>query len=88
MYDLKITSEWKAYQKNKNQQIEIESKGHVSINDILSDFSSDDNTKYSYYFIFDNKTDEYNQINDVIKLEGPNKINQIIDDFILKMREK
>ncbi|KYO02556.1 activator of Hsp90 ATPase [Plasmodium reichenowi] len=88
MYDLKITSEWKAYQKNKNQQIEIESKGHVSINDILSDFSSDDNTKYSYYFIFDNKTNEYNQINDVIKLEGPNKINQIIDDFILKMREK
>ncbi|CRG95290.1 activator of Hsp90 ATPase, putative [Plasmodium gallinaceum] len=88
IYDLKINSEWKAYKKNKNNEIEIETKGHISINEIISDFSCDDENKYKYSFIFDNNTPEHKNINDVVKSEGPNEINKIIDLFISKMKEK
>ncbi|CRG99865.1 activator of Hsp90 ATPase, putative [Plasmodium relictum] len=88
IYDLKVNSEWKAYKRKKNNEIEIETKGHVSIGEIISDFSCDDETKYKYNFIFDNNTIEYKDMNDIIKSEASNQINKIIDSFISKMKEK
>lgn len=88
IYDLKITTEWKAYKKTKNEEIEQEAKGHVSISEILSDFACDDETLYKYNFIFDNKGPEFSMMNDVIGKEGPKEINKIIDTFITQMKEK
>ncbi|VWU53199.1 activator of Hsp90 ATPase, putative, partial [Hepatocystis sp. ex Piliocolobus tephrosceles] len=89
VYDLKVNSEWKACKKNKNNEIEIEVKGGIVISEIVSDYSIEDKNKYNYNFVFDNQdTPEYRTTNDVIKSEVPSKIDKLIDDFILKMREK
>ncbi|SCP04323.1 activator of Hsp90 ATPase, putative [Plasmodium ovale] len=88
IYDLKINSEWKAIKKNKNEQIEMEAKGHVCVNEIISDYIVDDENKYKYTFTFDNNSSEYTHMNFVIKSEIPSKMNSIIDTFISKMRDK
>ncbi|SCL98147.1 activator of Hsp90 ATPase, putative [Plasmodium chabaudi chabaudi] len=88
IYDLKIGAEWKASKKNKNNEIEMEAKGYICVNEIISDFSADDENKYKYTYIFDNKTPEYSTINDVVKSDTPQKINEIIDAFVEKMKQK
>ncbi|SCN12370.1 activator of Hsp90 ATPase, putative [Plasmodium malariae] len=88
IYDLKVSCEWKAFKKNKNNGIEMETKGHVSVNEIISDYSSDDENKYKYNFVFDNTISECMHINHVVKMEAPSKIEKVIDEFISKMRDK
>ncbi|EAA17307.1 hypothetical protein [Plasmodium yoelii yoelii] len=88
IYDLKIGAEWKASKKNKNNEIEMEAKGYISVNEIISDYSADDQNKYKYTYIFDNNTPEYSTINNVIKSDIPQKMNEIIDSFVEKMKQK
>ncbi|KJP89730.1 hypothetical protein AK88_00690 [Plasmodium fragile] len=88
IYDLKINCEWKAFKKNKNGQIEMEITGHVIVNDIISDFSSHDESKYTYQFVFDSTHPEGAAMNEIIKTEGPAQIEKIIEAFISKMMEK
>ncbi|CAA9988003.1 activator of Hsp90 ATPase, putative [Plasmodium knowlesi strain H] len=88
IYDLKINTEWKAFKKNKNGQVEMEITGHVIVNDVISDFSSQEDSKYTFQFIFDNARPEAADMNEVIKNEGPAHIEKIIEAFISKMMEK
>ncbi|GAW80756.1 activator of Hsp90 ATPase [Plasmodium gonderi] len=88
IYDFKINCEWKAYKQNKSSEIEMETKGHVSVSEVISDFSSEDQTKYKFNFIFDNVDAEYSTMNEVIKTEGPTQIEKIIDSFISRMKDK
>ncbi|ANQ07723.1 Uncharacterized protein PCOAH_00019920 [Plasmodium coatneyi] len=88
IYDLKINSEWKAFKKNKNGQVEMEVTGHVIVNDVISDFSSHDDSKYTFQFVFDSARPEGAAMNEVIRKEGPAQIEKIIEAFISKMMEK
>ncbi|EUD65704.1 hypothetical protein C922_03952 [Plasmodium inui San Antonio 1] len=88
IYDLKINCEWKAFKKNRNGQVEMEITGHVTVNDVISDFSSDDESKYTFQFVFDSAHPEGAAMNEVIRTEGPAQIEKIIETFISKMMEK
>ncbi|KMZ93633.1 hypothetical protein PVMG_01079 [Plasmodium vivax Mauritania I] len=88
IYDLKINCEWKAFKKNKNGQVEMEITGHVIVDDVISDFSCDDQSKYKFQFVFDSALPEGAAMNEVIKTEGPAQIEKIIEVFISKMMEK